>query len=343
MFCTKCGKEIKEGQKFCTGCGAPVQAVKPPQAPTAPALEQPAQQPTAPVAVEQKPAKQPKPPKQKGKGGRVAAIVVGVIALVLIAALLFFWFVVLDGDFGNLAHLTDHDPTWGDDPSGSKNDASVDGEKDDAGDKDKDKDDEVEPTMSDYDFTEMSGVYYISDEPGSTLELSALGRKLSILKTVGEAVDIQTLIDAPDGPAFTVEYGGRAFDFTYYPKLDAVTVEENGHTFRFTADGNLSWPDEVSDPFTDPDAYILPTDTRYITEDELYDFDSEQVKLIRNEIYARHGYSFTMDKFSSYFRTKNWYHEDPNVNGSTFGEAQMNEYEKANVTTIKAYENRMGW
>ena len=24
MFCTKCGKEVKDGLKFCTNCGAPL-------------------------------------------------------------------------------------------------------------------------------------------------------------------------------------------------------------------------------------------------------------------------------------------------------------------------------
>ena len=39
MFCRNCGKEIREGSKFCTGCGTPVPA---PAAPTAPVEETPA-------------------------------------------------------------------------------------------------------------------------------------------------------------------------------------------------------------------------------------------------------------------------------------------------------------
>jgi hypothetical protein len=49
MFCTKCGKEYKDGQLFCTGCGAKlgdVPIAPAPQQPT-PAPQQPSQQPAS--------------------------------------------------------------------------------------------------------------------------------------------------------------------------------------------------------------------------------------------------------------------------------------------------------
>ena len=46
MFCTKCGKEITEPGRFCTSCGAPLDAPAPAQQP----VQQPVQQ-TAPNSV----------------------------------------------------------------------------------------------------------------------------------------------------------------------------------------------------------------------------------------------------------------------------------------------------
>jgi hypothetical protein len=47
MFCDKCGKEVKEGNAFCTECGAPVEK-KPAAAEIQPSPPAPAAQPTPP-------------------------------------------------------------------------------------------------------------------------------------------------------------------------------------------------------------------------------------------------------------------------------------------------------
>ncbi len=79
MICTKCGKELHDGLKFCTGCGAqlwtpgtpvlPAAEKKPEKKQNAPEekpakekKERPAREPRAP---KEKPAKAPKPPREK--------------------------------------------------------------------------------------------------------------------------------------------------------------------------------------------------------------------------------------------------------------------------------------
>lgn len=89
--------------------------------------------------------------------------------------------------------------------------------------------------------------------------------------------------------------------------------------------------------------YILPTDTQYITEYDLYGLTKEEVVLARNEIYARYGYSFQSENIRVYFAAQPWYHEDTSINANTFGTAQMNDYERANLKTIQQYEKDMGW
>ena len=63
MFCPKCGKQVKDGAKFCNGCGSPLQSAgSAPQmkAPTQAAPQAPAQQPVQPAP--QAPAQQPVQP-----------------------------------------------------------------------------------------------------------------------------------------------------------------------------------------------------------------------------------------------------------------------------------------
>lgn len=363
MFCTNCGHPLKEGQNFCTNCGtsqkpapspesqpAPEPKVEPAPAP-APKVEpapapapkaEPAPKTKAKAVPKAKPAPAPapkaadKPAKaKKSKGGLIAALVVTGVLILLAVVAVVLWLVL--GQHGQQPGVLSSEP-----PALSD---EVDTPSEEEGPA------EAGPVEEDYDFSQLTGVYYCSQEPGSTLELATAGSRLSIFKTAGSDVDIQTIIDPPSGPSFSIDYGGRVIEFFYSPSVQTVTVTQDGSTSVFTPDGNLLWPanapaedtPETVDPFTDPDAYILPTDIRYITVDELYDFTPEQVKLIRNEIYARHGYSFTMDKFREYFRNKNWYLENLSVNANTFGTAQMNEYERANVELISNYEDAMGW
>lgn len=84
--------------------------------------------------------------------------------------------------------------------------------------------------------------------------------------------------------------------------------------------------------------YLLPTDTRRITIADLEEFSTEEIALIRNEIYARHGYVFQTEPFKSYFGEKDWYIPNPD-----FTEAEFSEIELANKNLIVEYETEMGW
>ena len=57
---------------------------------------------------------------------------------------------------------------------------------------------------------------------------------------------------------------------------------------------------------------------------------------MRNEIYARHGYIFGTEPYKSYFNSKSWYSPDSSFKGD---DKELNEYEVANVKTIKSVEN----
>jgi YARHG domain len=70
--------------------------------------------------------------------------------------------------------------------------------------------------------------------------------------------------------------------------------------------------------------------------DELY--GRFYLKVLRNEIYARHGKIFKSENLQRVFRNQSWYKPDPN-----FSESMLNEYEKANVDFILNYEKKRGW
>lgn len=316
MFCPKCGKEWKDGARFCSGCGA---AMSETQSAAPAATDTPAPAPTpvrAAVPVVSK----------KRLGGGAIALIVGSAVLLVAAIAIALYFFVFDPGSQSVSGWVPGMPVGADGASPSPSDEILTGS---------------------FDISLMDGTYYCAQEAGSTLELHVEEEQLSIYKTYLGAMDISTLIPLPSGPNFTINYGGRLIEFYYSTSGQSVTVSESGYSSMFTLDGDRSWvidaTQDAQDPFSDPKGYILPTDSQYITEADLYPFNEEEVKLIRNEIYARHGYSFTMEKFREYFNSKSWYTENPNVNAQTFGTDQMNEFERANVHTIKAYEEAMGW
>lgn len=88
--------------------------------------------------------------------------------------------------------------------------------------------------------------------------------------------------------------------------------------------------------------YLWPTDTEYISSSDLSGLGQDTVAAIRNEIYARHGYAFTTERWKNYFSAKSWYVRDESCTESTVT-SRLNSIEKANVNTIVAYEESMGW
>ena len=60
---------------------------------------------------------------------------------------------------------------------------------------------------------------------------------------------------------------------------------------------------------------------------------SEDAKVLRNEIFARHGMVFKDKKLQGYFSSFDWYKPD-----TKFNEKNLSETEKKNVATILAYE-----
>ena len=97
-----------------------------------------------------------------------------------------------------------------------------------------------------------------------------------------------------------------------------------------------------ADETKENDDYVIPnSDSRYVSESELSAFTEWELKVARNEIYARRGRTFKDSALQSYFNSKPWYYGS--VEAKDFKETVFNEYEKANIDTIAKYEKSKGY
>ena len=92
--------------------------------------------------------------------------------------------------------------------------------------------------------------------------------------------------------------------------------------------------------------YLLDSDTRKITEAELWDWDRESLSFMYNEIFARHGYPFQVGgKFYNWFNAQPWYQAVRKVTKEQAVAAASN-LEWQNYKTIKSVISQMdaiGW
>lgn len=82
--------------------------------------------------------------------------------------------------------------------------------------------------------------------------------------------------------------------------------------------------------------YIIPdSSSRYLTKEELYQYDKSSLGFIRNEIFARHGYVFKNEDYRNYFTSMPWYLPDSRFKGTL---KELNPVEKHNVELIQSIE-----
>ena len=86
---------------------------------------------------------------------------------------------------------------------------------------------------------------------------------------------------------------------------------------------------------------LLPGDMEYfenkaITEQMLRGLSLHELRLLRNEVYARHGRMFRAEWLQQYFFFQPWYAPDEN-----FKDEELSGNDKTNVETIVKYENKI--
>lgn len=87
-----------------------------------------------------------------------------------------------------------------------------------------------------------------------------------------------------------------------------------------------------------PLEFILSSDQREYTIEDLKDYPEDIIYLALNEIYARHGYIFKNEDLQNYFMGQVWY--TPLVDGEGFNDEVFNDYEKENLKLLLKILNR---
>jgi len=124
---------------------------------------------------------------------------------------------------------------------------------------------------------------------------------------------------------------GGWYGYKYYKNKKTQTSSSATATTTVTATTTSTTSGTSSAISSD---YIIPnSDSQVISVSELTNLSPWQLKVARNEIYARHGRPFVHKDLQCYFAKRSWYKEDPN-----FSESSLNTVEKKNIETIKDYE-----
>lgn len=91
----------------------------------------------------------------------------------------------------------------------------------------------------------------------------------------------------------------------------------------------------------DESEYILPNSAKVrLTREDLQGLSKEQLRLARNEIYARYGVIFGPTDLQEYFGSKSWY--QPRITFDEFDDTiTMSDIEGANVSLIVSLEDEM--
>lgn len=115
-----------------------------------------------------------------------------------------------------------------------------------------------------------------------------------------------------------------------------ITVVDNytDHEDEDISNDDIDTPDDDSMIFSNSDSV-------YLTESDLYGLTQWELRIARNEIYARHGCTFQDETLQDYFNNCSWY--NPANIPATEGNNLLNEVEKENAKFIKAYEKERGY
>ncbi len=94
---------------------------------------------------------------------------------------------------------------------------------------------------------------------------------------------------------------------------------------------------DVDTASVNPGDYIIPeSSTRPLTEADVAGLSAADLRIARNEIYARHGRKFKSQDLQDYFNSKGWYFGT--IEADDFKEEYLSALEKENIKFIEKHE-----
>lgn len=218
---------------------------------------------------------------------------------------------------------------------------------------------------SNYSLIETSGLSFLNKESEHKDDDTANQKKETINQTknteTSEAESSYSEEDLIDKAQLYYYVQNHAYppviEVDHYDGEDVVL-----HLYEYSSDGSMATIDwytinkntlkgtdfmgdnidlnDLSVDYNYPNEYILPdSDSRYLSENDLYGLSAEECRLARNEIYARHGRMFDAEDLQQYFGNKSWY--SPTYTPSEFKESWLNDYEVYNRDLIVKYEKEI--
>lgn len=329
-YCKNCGAQLENGKSFCTACGTQIKAA----------------------------AVSPKPPRARPERAKVGIwhdkrfkVTLSIVGVLLVIGAAFFIIKELNRDDEMAANtsqqaIEETDKADGGDvtPAGSGLESYIDRVED------------LKITyqsqvydLGEWELTEINGKLYMTAEeiPNDSLQqiFSLYDRgHLAPLKTwAKEVYAVAEEISSNQNMPVAIEVGNQCSP--HAPTTLPISVVNN-----YSGSCGYSIPvlngEEQSDytlmaniPVFSASAavdYILPdSDARILSLSDISDLSKAELRLARNEIYARNGYIFQSADLQTYFSAKPWYNPDPSYDSS------LSAIEKRNVELIKAREEKM--
>lgn len=124
---------------------------------------------------------------------------------------------------------------------------------------------------------------------------------------------------------------------------DTANPENTGNLNDETESDAESGFDEPTSEQTDNISdFVLPySNSVYYERTDIEGLSSEECRIARNEIYARHGRIFQSSDLQAYFEQFDWY--EAMYDADSFDASVLNGYEKSNLDLISNYETEMGY
>ncbi len=309
MRCIKCGSELKPGARFCSKCGA---------------VNGPGGYPPSGPKKEKKPT---------------ALIVVLIILLVCLVLSIGGIAAYQMGVFDSFLPGSRTEETKGDrkdkgdrdkkrDDEGDEDDQDRRDDEDDEDDQDR-RDDEDDRDRRD-DEDDEDDRDRRDEDRDSRGESRGEGRETAPSSAVEETTAASSLP--------TMDPTGAV---TEAPAMDQTTAAMPTLSGQGAGMGVPSQaPAQGGYPAGGSQDYILPdSSTRQLSYWDIAGLTKEQLRIARNEIYARHGRMFTSEELQSYFNSKSWYRGT--VSASSFSENMLSQLEKDNIKLIQERENAL--
>lgn len=124
-------------------------------------------------------------------------------------------------------------------------------------------------------------------------------------------------------------------------KRDTVRQKDGEHNDFEPINNNPAKPDNDYLPSNPENNGYAWLSSRSVTEDDLRRYTDDQVNLMINAIYARHGYRFKYAKYYNYFSQFSWY--TPHTSDASAVSSTFSSIEKRNVNLMRTYLNKKNY